>query len=476
MVAAPLLIAFLAWTLISPPAKAEESPLGEGPQGAPSGSRKEQTWGVPVWGPNKPELSRVLEATLYQPEGNGPFPLLLMTHGTNFNNVQDALAKDRLRRSDGVWKPTHVVDWFLKRGWAVASLMRAGYARSGGQIAGTHGCPDPNLYNYGQRNAHDVSAAFNFFKKQSFVRPDKILVLGQSTGGFTSLAVAAMNLDGVVGVINTAGVVRVIDKDGNECGIDSLKKAVTALGKMTQTPTLWLYGVNDSFMPDNRLKALYGAYSAETAVSRLYVNQHMGRADGHFVMTYADSERLWSQTVEEFLDEIERRPSPKAISVAAESFSPPAPGTRFIFCCGTAAGETFEHRVEESPSKDQYAWRAPNGTLIKSKLPVGFFANPPHPSLFPLSEGKTVKLTGTASGGQKVDEVLTVEGGEQLTTPAGTFETIRIRSVARYQGDPDRVVEQVFWYAPSLSWRVKWTFNDSKTYAYSRTLVDIIKP
>lgn len=476
MAAPTILIALFVLILAASPARAQDSPLTEGPQGAPSGSRKEQTWGVPVWGSNDPKVARILEAAVFRPEGDGPFPLLVLTHGTNFNNVQDATARDRLRRSDGAWKPMHIIDWFLKRGWAVASVMRSGFARSGGDMAGTHGCPDPNLFNYGQRNAHDVWAAINYFKKQSFVLRDKILVLGQSTGGFTSLAVAGMDLEGVVGAINTAGVVRIIDKEGNECGFESLKKAVTSLGKMTRTPTLWLYGVNDSLMPESRLQTLYGAYSAEAPPSRLYVNQHMGRADGHFVMTYTDSERLWSRAVEEFLEELQRPASPTPMTVAAEIFHPPAPGTRFVFCCGARAGDTFEHRIEQSPNQEQFSWRAPNGALITSKLPIGFFANPPKPSLFPLSDGKIIKTTGATSGSQRAEEVLTVEGGEQLKTPAGTFETVRVRSVTRYLDDPDRVVEQLIWYAPSLSWRVRWAYSDSKAFAFSATLVEVIKP
>ena len=63
-----------------------------------------------------------LEATLYRPSGPGPFPLVVLSHGTS-RDPGERLG-ERLRYDAQSWK-------FVSMGFAVVIPMRRGYGHSG---------------------------------------------------------------------------------------------------------------------------------------------------------------------------------------------------------------------------------------------------------------------------------------------------------------------------------------------------------
>ncbi|MEI7608857.1 MAG: dienelactone hydrolase, partial [Rhodospirillaceae bacterium] len=65
-----------------------------------------------------------LEAILIRPDGPGPFPLAVVTHGSPRDG------KEREKMSPTALLPQATV--FARRGWAVAIVMRRGYGGSSG--------------------------------------------------------------------------------------------------------------------------------------------------------------------------------------------------------------------------------------------------------------------------------------------------------------------------------------------------------
>jgi hypothetical protein len=103
--------------------------------------------------------------------------------------------------------------------------------------------------------------------------------------------------------------------------------------------------------------------------------------------------------------------------------------------------------------------------VVNHDYPVNYEFAPPYPAyVFPLDFGKSwslrVNATNPATGrarGMRVDGE--VAGGERVSTPAGTFDTIRIvRTV--YAGDAETfltqtIITEIDWYAPALGRAVR---------------------
>lgn len=87
----------------------------------------------------------------------------------------------------------------------------------------------------------DIIATINFALKLPFVKPDKILLVGQSIGGFASLAAASLNPTGVIGVVNFAGGHggNPDTRPGLPCAPDRLAATVGKYAKTIRIPVLW---------------------------------------------------------------------------------------------------------------------------------------------------------------------------------------------------------------------------------------------
>jgi dienelactone hydrolase len=189
-----------------------------------------------------------LEATIFKPAGDGPFPLVVINHGK---------APGRPAFQGRARFPAQSAE-FLRRGYVVVLPMRQGFARSGGAYIGG-GC---NVESNGLQQADDVIAALDYMIDQPYVDKDRIVVIGQSHGGLTTMAFATRDYPGVLGVVNFAGGLRnenCVNWEGN------LVDAFGAYGKMARYPSLWVYGDNDSYWPVPMPDRMFNAYKAQAA-------------------------------------------------------------------------------------------------------------------------------------------------------------------------------------------------------------------
>ena len=128
----------------------------------------------------KPGLFTVeLETTIYKPDGAGPFPVALINHGKAFGDP----------RFQSRYRPGLAARYFLQRGYAVVVPMRQGFSKSGGSYIGG-GC---NVQSNGQVQASDVKAVLDHVTQQTWADKERMVVLGQSHGGWTTLAFGAQN-------------------------------------------------------------------------------------------------------------------------------------------------------------------------------------------------------------------------------------------------------------------------------------------
>jgi dienelactone hydrolase len=138
-----------------------------------------------------------LEATLYRPSGPGPFPLVVLSHGTARDPRQRV--GRRLRYDVQSWK-------FVSMGFAVVIPMRRGYGHSEGVYAEGDGpCANSHFYEAGLESAKDLRATVEYVSALPDIDRGRLVLAGHSSGGLASLMLASQGVPGVRGVINFGG-------------------------------------------------------------------------------------------------------------------------------------------------------------------------------------------------------------------------------------------------------------------------------
>lgn len=212
-----------------------------------------------------------LETTIFRPAGEGRFPLVVINHG---KSPGKPAFQGRARFAAQTAE-------FLRRGYVVALPMRQGFSKSGGLYVG--GSCD--VRSNGMKQAEDVVAALDYLVQQPYIDPTRIVVIGQSHGGLSTMALSTIGYPGVVGVVNFAGGLRNENCAGWEA---NLIDAFGDYGRGARYPSLWIYGDNDSFWPwplPERMFNNYKANASGAASDMRFVD--IGEFDG-------DSHRLFS--------------------------------------------------------------------------------------------------------------------------------------------------------------------------------------
>ncbi len=239
----------------------------------------------------------VLDGMVLRPDRPGRFPLVLMVHGTPRSDGRDAAALRAKLSPESFLAPAVV---FAQRGYAVVSVLRRGFGRSGGEYAeqtvGRCGNVDP--LPPARASGEDVAAAVASLRAMSWVDPGRVLLLGVSTGGMAVTAAAAVNPPGVVGVIDFAGG-RGSPAPDQVCSPGRLADAFGAFGRTARVPAIWIYAENDHFFGPDLARRMFEAYAAGGAPARLLMLPPFG-ADGHRLLM-AGPEGSWWPDVAGFL-------------------------------------------------------------------------------------------------------------------------------------------------------------------------------
>ena len=284
--AAAAAIAFLATAALA------EEALEPGPQGPAAGPYRAQEWRIPV-ADSDGSTTRLLEALLYRPVGEARRPLVIVSHGSP-RRVQDRTSM----RPD--WAE-RAAAFLVAEGYVVLVPMRRGYGRSPGDADDrAHGpCNNPGYADAGMRVGRQVAAIARYMRRQSFVDASRLVLAGQSAGGFASLAAASSNPEGVIAVINFAGG-RGSRGPNDVCGEARLVEAMGRFGAGARLPSIWLYSENDLFFRPDLARRMRAAYAQGGARATLHILGAYGN-DGHGFVRSADSAAEWQPLVREFL-------------------------------------------------------------------------------------------------------------------------------------------------------------------------------
>ncbi len=261
-----------------------------------------------------------LDGMVTRPDRPGRFPLVLINHG---------MASDWSERKDEAPNEyTGAAIYFAQRGWVAVTIVRPGYGRSGGSFLESLGpCDARDFHSLSGRMSNEVLSILKTVSGEPWVDPSRILLFGQSGGGYAVLAAAATGPKDVIGVISFAGGTGAPLDGGYFCQPDSLVAEMAAIGKTSQIPSLWLYAENDSLFPPKLARRMFDAYKGAGGPAT-FVAAPSYRDEGH---DYVDAVAQWRPQMDAFLESLHL--SSKA-EVDQMRSAPPPPG-------GDAGGDAF---------------------------------------------------------------------------------------------------------------------------------------
>ena len=293
-----------------------------------------------------PDGSQVkLEAMVVRPDRRERFPLVVLVHGT-IRATGEALRNAMAQQSPADLLGPAVA--FAQRGYATVSIMRRGFGRSEGLFAealsGT--CDNRDYLAVGRIAADDVTGTVVALRGEPWVDPDRVLLLGHSTGGFAVTAAAANNPAGVVGILNFAGGHGSAGPD-RVCSPDHLVEDTGIFGRTTRVPALWIYSENDHFIPAALGRRMFEAYAAAGAPAQLQVLPPFG-VEGHPMPVTGPAE-LWWPSVETFLNGL-HLPTSLVVELPLPAAIPaPAP-------LNAACTNYFDYYVKAPTDIKAFAW------------------------------------------------------------------------------------------------------------------------
>lgn len=254
------------------------------PASAQNVFREELRVPMPLAGPEG------LQALFLRPSAPGRYPVVIFSHGAPRDSAQ--------RRRMSPYGSFPLAMEFVRRGYAVAIVMRRGYGTSGGNYVEGVACDgDGNFTKSGLTSAADIAAALEFVARRPDVNPEIIIAAGESAGGFSSLALSSLRPRGLVAVISFAGG-RGSTGPGQICQQGKLEQAFAHYGRTSRVPTLWIYAENDSFFAPRVAQRFYDAFRGTGGIAEFIAHPRHGD-DGHnFVYRGID---LWTAYVDDFL-------------------------------------------------------------------------------------------------------------------------------------------------------------------------------
>ena len=241
---------------------------------------------------------------LYKPEGNGPFPAVIFSHGRG---------SDEQNRNLKFPVTVGHANFWLRKGFAVVSSIRPGYGETrgvdreapghtwrGGSCMGV-----PNFANTAKIAGATVTVLLDWLRAQPWADKEKLLLVGQSVGGLTTVAASSQNPAGVIGFINFSGGSGGLP-DGsprNSCRPDILRELYGEFGKTTRIPSIWLYAENDLYWGPDAPKEWHRAFAAGGSKTKFVMTPPVpGTDDGHRLLAVGGS--LWSPHVNDFVKEL----------------------------------------------------------------------------------------------------------------------------------------------------------------------------
>lgn len=241
-----------------------------------------------------------LETVLFKPQGDGPFPLAVINHGSTGSGRDANVFKN-------TWTNAWLADVLNEHGYMVAFPQRRGRGNSKGLYdEGFHenreegySCDSALSIAGADRALDDLQAAVTALQARDDITADRVLLGGQSRGGALSIAFAGMHNKAIKGVINFVG-----GWSGELCeSAQEINHNIFKRGGSFKGDTIWLYGQQDVFYSIEHSRNNFGAFKDAGGKGEFYDYKIRGENNGHWLMFIPP---LWQAQLEQYLSQFKR--------------------------------------------------------------------------------------------------------------------------------------------------------------------------
>jgi dienelactone hydrolase len=238
-----------------------------------------------------------IEAYLYKPEGDGPFPVVIYNHGSRDGHERTSV-------------PFQYVGTMLtKAGYVVLVPERRGYGKSDGVTWREETRNDPSrLVPRLQAETDDVLASIDYLRTLPFADTKRMGIMGWSFGGIVTM-LASSRGNAFLAAVDQAG--GSLSWDGNP----SLRAALTAAASKSATPTLFMVAKNDRTTAS--ITTLAGIFEKRGAPHQMVIYEPFtpsaggeAAAPGHVIFS-SQGASIWENDVVQFLDRYLKKTEPK---------------------------------------------------------------------------------------------------------------------------------------------------------------------
>lgn len=240
------------------------------------------------------EIEAQLPVTLFRPAGDGPFPLVVISHG----RIAEMRARMPRLRFESAAR------FFVRKGFAVAVPLRIGYGGLAalGDPETTVDCANPRYAVAFAAAALQIQAVAAELAKRPDIDPQRLVLVGQSVGGMASVAAAALHPPGLVATISFAGG-HGARSDAPPCGLARLDSLFGRFGQLgaarpSVAPMLWVYAENDRSFASEHAQRWSERFRAAGAPLELDLVPPFAD-DGHHLFERGND--VWQPRVDAFL-------------------------------------------------------------------------------------------------------------------------------------------------------------------------------
>ncbi|NOJ49558.1 alpha/beta hydrolase family protein [Bradyrhizobium archetypum] len=278
--------------------KAAAAQPGPGVQGAEGEPHRLQQWRLP-----SPDPATTARAVLFRPPGEGPFPLAVISHATTQNVLRRAQMPQPEYRALAAWLVSH--------GFAVLVPERPGHGATGGKyLEDQGGCDEADYAQAGRATADAITAAIGLMRKQPFIRPEGMVVIGHSAGAWGALALAGEDPKSIAAIVAFApgrgGHAN--DLPGRICAPHTLMAAASEFGKAARVKVTWLVAANDTYFTPAFSRELADAFRRAGGKVDFHVLAASG-SEGHWLLESESGVKLAAPELERSLRSL--RPAQK---------------------------------------------------------------------------------------------------------------------------------------------------------------------
>jgi pimeloyl-ACP methyl ester carboxylesterase len=213
--------------------------------------------------------------------------------------------------------PRPQMRYFVERGYAVVVPIRRGIGPSGGTFAAEcqfqSGKCSLEDYRALAGPALDDALADNLAVLDQVIlgklvtRDARILLMGNSRGGFLALRTAAARPENTAGVVSFAGgwisMPDVWPPEERKARVDFHHQRLRDIAKDIKAPTLWLYGSNDPFFADTITREMFEVFTQGGGAGKYVLISKHSLPSGHSI---AQAPEHWERDVGEFLETLRK--------------------------------------------------------------------------------------------------------------------------------------------------------------------------